>query len=720
MKIHNNLQNLNPDQFCRSGGHMYLKYALIIGVILSTSFPTYSQDESRICKIKTLTGSAKVRRSSTVNWMNAKVGMPLKERDGIRTFVESEVELETTEGTIIKIAENSTVELSTFQQTGQNQNTKVKIMNGSIVSNVKKLVNSTSSFEFETPTATAAIRGTKVGFNVNKDATSIKVFEGKVFVTPRGTRKGTELKENEMTTVTKKTKILTIEKIFANTKSDSSSGINTSSSQTTLSDSLDTPATDSTMTRDTIETKASQENDTTDLPLQTPLKINIDSPVEGYTVAASAPITIAGTVSPSKATLLVNGKQVRVGPGGSFKTTINAPQNAGPFEIVATLENEGNSQAVVRSVKVRNPELIFSVLNPKDRQVFSKPLLPVSGTVTPGAEVTIMSTKIPVTAQGTFNSQIPIPNEEGEYVLEFEASIDGKFQKINRKIIYKPEYRFLLIQPQDRQTVTSTSIAVKGEVLPTSATVSVAGKRLAVSSQGTFSGVVTINDKEGPVVLDFDIVSGGISKSERRTVFYKRLPDTFIPQIQGVLPVSSDVKKLTFTVIDRTMNEEITFYCEVDGVKEVQHGQPNSPFYITLQEGIHNYKLYAVDKAGNRSNTISQTVSYLVSSAWNIRLRKPAGDIAVNLPPSTPDGNYKPRYDIEFSLDNLPDNNIKLIKEVTVRNSTTGETIYLRNLTDTYIDVDIGISLNSSNVIVIEAVDANNNKKTKKLQIHAR
>ena len=99
--------------------------------------------------------------------------------------------------------------------------------------------------------------------------------------------------------------------------------------------------------------------------------------------------------------------------------------------------------------------------------MFVKPLIPVIGTVTAGAEVTAMSVKLPLASQGAraaFNGQVPIANEEGELILELEASLDGKTQKITRRVIYRPEFRFILSTPQDRQTVSNTLVQIRGEV----------------------------------------------------------------------------------------------------------------------------------------------------------------------------------------------------------------------------------------------------------------
>jgi hypothetical protein len=184
--------------------------------------------------------------------------------------------------------------------------------------------------------------------------------------------------------------------------------------------------------------------------------------------------------------------------------------------------------------------------------------------------------------------------------------------------------------------------------------------------------------------------------------------------------VVAQTPRITFTVTDPTLDDEITFYYEIDGIRESESGVPNSPFNVSLREGIHSYTVYAIDKAGNKSSTLTQKITYLGASIWAIKMRKPAGDVAINLPPSAPDNSYKPIYTIEFSIENLPDDNIQLIREVVVTNSTTSEILRKRTFMDNSFEFDIGLSLKATNVVIIEALDINNIKKTYKLQIHAR
>ena len=637
----------------------FVLFAILLFFLSGPYFDTLAQADSRKCVIKTMVGTVKIRRGGTINWVDARPRMALKERDAVRTFIESEAELETTEGSLINVGENSTIELARYREKEEVRTTRLKIMNGKLLSNVKKLVNTKSSFDFETPTATASIRGTLVSFDVSKEHTRVKVFSGKVLVVPQGAKQGTELKENQMTTVVKGQKDVKVEKLdekppvpVQNIKADS-----------TAIDSL--PADSSrTSGADSVSTK----------PLVKDTTIESDTLLQGSSL-------------------------------DNFGTDTSDGENA-----VASL------------ITVKPVSLEFSVTSPRDGQMFVKPLIPVIGTVTAGAEVTAMSVKLPLASQGAraaFNGQVPIANEEGELILELEASLDGKTQKITRRVIYRPEFRFILSTPQDRQTVSNTLVQIRGEVLPSNAEVTVQGKRMSVSS-GTFSGFINIPDEEGDVQLEFEINAGSLSKAEMRTITYKRPPDIIRPVLQGVMPVVAQYPKLAFTVVDRTIDEEITFCYEIDGRKETETGAPNSPFSLPLEEGIHTYVAYAVDKAGNQSQKLTQKISYIGSSTWLIKMRRPIGDDVINLPPSTPDGSYRPRYTIEFSIENLPDDDMQLIKEIAVTNSSTGEAVRQRSFSDNYFQIDIGIIHRATNQIIIEVLDVNNTIKKQSIQVHVR
>jgi hypothetical protein len=715
-----------------------------------------AQTVARTGKIKSIVGTANIRRTGTINWVNARVNMPVKERDAVRTFIESELELETSEGTIVKLSENSTLELDKFSAKDNAENTTVKIMNGSIIANVKKLANSSSKFEFETPTATAAIRGTVVGFEVSKEKTTVKVYEGTVVVTPHGAKKGIEIKDNQMTSVIKGQKTITIEKLEQkpNVSREKQTGMTDTLKKDTVKIVMDT----SNATRDsTIEGKSvsPEKSATTDssTTVQTSVEKNIDStsgihkyavketlsnittdtskrvavetksqlrlavtsPADRLEVRPGTPVSISGTVTPASVTVTMNGKNVPVSSSGQFKTTITAPLQATDLEISITAENGGNSQTISKTIVVKPVELNFNVKTPVEGQVFSKTTIPVSGIASPGAEVTVMSIRVPVSSNGTFSGQVPIPNEDGEVILEFEASLDGKYSNVSRKIFFQPEYRFNLISPQNGQIVNTTTVQIKGEVLPAGAKVSVLGRSMNVTSTGLFSGTVVIPDEEGEIELDCEINFGLTTKTENRTIIFKKPADITRPEIQTMLPQISENNRLSVTVYDRTPNDEITLLYSIDGQKESEKGVPNSIFSIPLQPGLHSYTLQAVDKTGNSSQVISQSITWFGTIDWMIKVNK-AVDV-LYLPPSGPGNTYEPVYTLEFSIENLPDNDMRLVSLVTVVNKLTGEIQTRKTFIDNYFAIDMKLKNHETNNFEISIEDVRKKIKTKTMQV---
>lgn len=592
---------------------------LISGMLLDL----FAQTENRKCTIKTLIGSVKVRKGSTVNWFDARPKMVIKERDAIRTFIESDVELETSEGTTLKIGENTAVEMAVFLEKGDLQNTKIKIMNGSLICNVKKLVNNKSTFTFETPTATASIRGTIVGFDVTKEKTLIRVYEGTVAVTGEGSRDLAILKNNQMVSVTKGQKTIVVQ-------------------------ALD-------------ESKARSEFKSDD-------EIKIDS---------------------------------------SSIDTSKTPKD--------TITNKQTGDASGKETAAH--ELRLSVTSPTDRQVFTKTIIPVSGKTTPGAEVRVNSMKLNVSADGVFSGTVAIPNEEGDAVFEFEVSLDGERMQQTKTVFYKPQYRFSVLSPSEMQVVNATIIQIKGEVQPVSSEITANGTRMSVTQNGSFAGMIQIPDEEGNVEIEFEITSSSISRTERRNITYKRPMDNIVPQLQGVLPDIATNSPVTISVVDRTPDEEITFTCEVDGSRTSDVGTSNYPFKVPLENGVHTYVFYAKDKAGNTSQKMTKKIAYLSSNNWTITMRKPVNIEYIDIPPSAPDFGFEPRYTIELSIDKLPDDDMRLIRDITITNQTTGKTVQDKTFTSNYVERDFGLSSRSANVFLIEVTDINGFKKSQKVQV---
>jgi len=664
-----------------------------------------------------MTGSVKIRRGATVNWFDTKPGMTIRERDAVRTFIESEAELETSEGTILKIGETTTIEMSQLFQKGDQQNTKVRIMNGTLLTNVKKLVNAKSSFEFETPTATAAIRGTIVGLDVTKEKTLIKVYEGAVTVSIPGSNLPVILKENQMTSVVKGQKTFKIQIVDPARELTGQSGIiDTIITDLENVDSLKALEKTDTLLNDTSTTQSDtliNRDTVSNVPLSG-LDLIVSTPGDGFTTQKLF-VGVNGRVT-AGAELLINGVRQQVTEDGSFGVQVSIRSVPGDQILDIEARLDGKSQRVSKIVRFK-PSLMLDVTSPLDKQTFTKAIIPVRGNVTPGTEIFVNGMKVPVTADGSFSGSVAIPNESGEVPIEISASLDGAQMQVNRVIVYKPEYRFTLQSPSEKQIFATTQIVIKGEIQPSDAVVSVNDKKLTVSQNGSFTGFIQIPDNDGIVDLEFEVNAYGVIRTEKRTVIYRKPPDVIAPEIQGILPDRPSKASMNFTVIDRTPDDEITFTYEIDGVRVNETGVPNSSFTVPIENGSHRYVLYARDKAGNVSSKLSKTITYMSTSTWNITPRKPAGVEYIDIPPSTPDYTHKPRYTIEVSIENLPDDNMLLIRNVSIVNQTTGVALQMQTFTNNYIERDFELAPGKANVFQIDVTDINGVRKTSKVQV---
>ncbi len=559
----------------------------------------YSQTAQRTSSVSSIIGTVQIRRGEGSNWREVRPGMPLREKDALRTFVESQVELELSDGSILRMGENTTLEMSLLSHDEDVQNTSVRILNGNVMANIRKLINANSSFDFETPTATAGIRGTKVGFNVGSNTTVIRVYEGVVYVKPTGATQGVELTDGQMALI-----------------EDQQTGV--------VVEDID-EITDDEITDDQAKAGVDVE-----------IHRAISAPAEGQTVSST--------------------------------------------------------------------------------------LVSITGTTNPGADVLVSGIRMVVASDGSFRGHVPLPDEEGEHLLEFEFNYQSRTVRAVRTVRYTPEFNFVIQSPAEGQEFTTTRIQYRGELQPASAELSIDGRRVQVAANGLFSGVHMIPEEEGEVHLEFTIISGERSRTETRTVVYRRPPDTQAPIIQGTLPEVSRQRRLVFTVIDRTPDDEITFFTEMNGVRERESGPPNSPFYLNLLDGIHDYVVYAEDRAGNRSQRLARTVAYLESAVWQIRMRRPAGDAVVHIPPYAPSASgFTPRYTIELSIENLPDQNPALIREITVSNSAIGSPVSRRNLSHVdFLEFDVELDRDKPNQITVQVRDVNDVIKTRQFKINVR
>jgi hypothetical protein len=147
--------------------------------------------------------SARDRRADPNNvstWPDARLNMTLRSRDMIATLAESEVRLETPDGSTVRLREKTLLEIASIKGGAE---TKLRLVDGSIVTNVKKMIGGNNrTFEVYTPTSLAAIRGTTLEVDSRRNhGTTVKTFDGKVEVAPAGGKRFAAVGNYQMTEI---------------------------------------------------------------------------------------------------------------------------------------------------------------------------------------------------------------------------------------------------------------------------------------------------------------------------------------------------------------------------------------------------------------------------------------------------------------------------------------------------------------------------------------
>jgi len=128
-------------------------------------------------------GEITIRRFNDTRWLPVKLRMDILRGDQIRTASESRCELKLTEGSVIRIGENSTFDLAQSTLSRSSRQFDANLSKGKIWANVTKSAFASNKFEVKSPTAVCAIRGTI--YRMDADSTTrVGVYHGKVDIGP--------------------------------------------------------------------------------------------------------------------------------------------------------------------------------------------------------------------------------------------------------------------------------------------------------------------------------------------------------------------------------------------------------------------------------------------------------------------------------------------------------------------------------------------------------
>lgn len=498
-----------------------------------------------------LVGKVEIRSPKGGSWRPARAGMRVRMGWDIRTYVESTAELKFETGSVIRVGENAVVTVSSAlvnKSAGGESETGMKVSTGKIWANVKKLTNTKSKFSFETPTAVASIRGTRLGIDVRGGGTSVDVYEGLVMVRPRGGGEDVPVSTRTRAVVTAGSRDVELHNFeegdsaagdqppmvdpFADSTGVDTTDAGGGGGDTTLTDTaaVDTTAVDSTAgtggtgadssgsARDStgeaspdsagargdssrVDTSAAESE-----PVGAPT-LRITAPQENAVVDRT-PVRVEGRTTPG-AVVSAGGNDAEVGADGSFSAPVDLER--GPNAFLVSVSLDGRETARELHVDYR-PALFLNVSNVVDNMEVTSPELLLEVEVTEGAYFSVDGRA----------GETEVSLEEGRNVIEVVAwdEWDNRLER-TFAVNYRPGASLVLTitSPRDGEKITEPMIAVSGATTP-GAEVEVNGIAVPAAG-GSFNHRVPIPDEPREYFLDFTASMAGEEMEESRTVVYE-------------------------------------------------------------------------------------------------------------------------------------------------------------------------------------------------------
>lgn len=156
--------------------------------------------------VKFVIGKVEVQINQQTNWQKLRLNAELSEGDRIKTALNSRVELDLPDGSVLKINENSTFDITELKdpETDKEDKMSFTLWAGKFWGSFKKIFTGRQERTVNSPSAVVAIRGTTIEMDVDiKQKTTVRVFEGTVSVKSKATKEEVTLNANQETIVEK-------------------------------------------------------------------------------------------------------------------------------------------------------------------------------------------------------------------------------------------------------------------------------------------------------------------------------------------------------------------------------------------------------------------------------------------------------------------------------------------------------------------------------------
>ena len=152
---------------------------LLLITIYITSF-AFTQKE--FGKVTLPLGRVQVQKGGTGAFKKAMPRMPIHEKDIVKTLAKSRCEITLVGGGKLRIGQNSELEITEANVKPMEKNFGATLKKGDVWVAAKAAFGEKKNVAVRTPTAVAAIRGTKYRAKAGEDDSSVLVYDGKVDV----------------------------------------------------------------------------------------------------------------------------------------------------------------------------------------------------------------------------------------------------------------------------------------------------------------------------------------------------------------------------------------------------------------------------------------------------------------------------------------------------------------------------------------------------------
>ena len=151
-------------------------------VLFCIVFVGSAQQGKRFGIITLPLGRVEVQKAGSDQWKKAGVKQPVYVNDKIRTRAKSRAEISLTGGGKMRIGEKSELELLQADVMGMKKDYNANLKKGNVWVSAKAGFGEKKNVVVRTPTAVAAIRGTKYRVEAGEEESSVLVYQGEVEV----------------------------------------------------------------------------------------------------------------------------------------------------------------------------------------------------------------------------------------------------------------------------------------------------------------------------------------------------------------------------------------------------------------------------------------------------------------------------------------------------------------------------------------------------------